>query len=212
MCCCVDFDLCRRRLLLYFYTVSLFACSIHRRRKACLFGFFCLFVFFFCLFRFVFWSDFISDLWRGPSEALSFSYFFYNSPNSFQRKTRVFTKWSCGTREGRIRLCWTWRKQVRAFLNNPHHYFDNVWTSCLWQSFWNNILKYNDLTLFPKGYKAVLNEMFRVIGEFWLYFSSFCFLILAHRNGSLMLQGVNMTNERENPPPWLNLIKPHHAL
>lgn len=156
--------------------------------------------FFLFLFRFVFWSDFISDLWCGPSEALSFSYFFYNSPNSFQRKTRVFTKWSCGTREGRIRLCWTWRKQVRAFLNNPHHYFDNVWTSCLWRSFWNNILKYNDLTLFPKGYKAVLNEMFRVIGEFWLYFSSFCFLILAHRNGSLMLQGVNMTNERETPP------------
>lgn len=29
--------------------VSLFACSIHRRRNACLFGFFCLFIFYFLI-------------------------------------------------------------------------------------------------------------------------------------------------------------------
>lgn len=45
-CVVMWFYLCRCRLV---SMVSLFACSIHRRRNACLFGFFCLFIFYFLI-------------------------------------------------------------------------------------------------------------------------------------------------------------------
>lgn len=92
-----------------FSMASLFACSIHRRRKACLFGFLWLFSFVVRIRTF-----FIFALWYGPSKILSFSDFFYNFPNSSQRRTQVCIRWNCGMREERIRLCWIWQKQVEA--------------------------------------------------------------------------------------------------
>lgn len=160
---------------------SLFACSIRGRRKACLFGYLSLFCF-------VFVFKPMSYLHCAVALAMLFSFsdFFYISPYSFQRRTQVCMRWNCVTREERIRLCWIWQKQVEEVFYNCYYsdhvqYESYVFLKCC---IWANVY----IWLFPEGYKAVLNEMFRVIGEYFFL---------------EMLPDVNVTNEGNNPIKWV---------
>lgn len=143
------------RLLLPISVSCLSACSIRRRRKACLFGiyFLCVFVFN-CVYKAILilllyrWMSF-----QCPPPAQS-------SPQSpvcrFQRRMLVSMRSTWGMTEARIRASSIWQAQVSQPCRVIFH--GSLWCRLT--------VKMTLCSGFPHaGYEAVMNEVFRVIGE-----------------------------------------------